>query len=154
MITHTLTITSTIDPILIQDHVHESLAGTDSKQVSQVIFDILTQAYKDIVHAPSQFNEEPIPESEKQSPNWRMARTADKDLTKKRIGEQRERIQTFNYILYPTIADVKYSIHYEVFKTLVAKILDKQEAAREAKNEHAYVLAKHNVSEAIRSLIK
>ena len=83
-----------------------------------------------------------------------MGRTVNRDLTRKRIGEQEERMQTFNYILYPTIADIKYSTHHEVFKALVAKILDKQEAARKAKNEHIYVQAKHSLSDAIRSLIK
>lgn len=154
MTTNTLTTTSSIDPIIIQDQVHESLAGIDSKQVSQAIFDILVQAYKEIVQAPSQFIEEPIPESEKQDPNFRRYKAPNMDVMRKKIQEQRERIQAFNYILYPTIADVKYSTHYEVFKTLVAKILDKQEAAREAKNEHIYVQAKHSVSDAIRSLIK
>jgi hypothetical protein len=70
------------------------------------------------------------------------------------LTEQIEKASKFTETIKPVLAQIKSSAHYQVFKTLVGEILDEQDAAREAKNEHIYTRTLHNVSDTIRSIIK
>ncbi|MBP7061895.1 hypothetical protein KA037_06135 [Patescibacteria group bacterium] len=150
----TNTITQTIDTTTVQNQVQETLQYSDSRQAAQSIFDILTQTYKDIVEAPSEFQEQPLSASALKDPEARRYTAQDMDLMRNRLKEKAQRGEVFDQILYPITNEIKNSMHYEVFKTLVAKILAKQEQAYEAKNEYVYVYSRHTVSEKIRSIIK